>query len=223
VTQRLAVFASGGGSNLQALIDSFVETSPARVALVVSDRSSAGALARAHAAGIAAEVVPVADRALDEVARDTLALLARERIDFIALAGYVRLVPPDVVVRFRGRIVNIHPALLPAFGGKGMYGMRVHRAVLEAGCRVTGPTVHHVDEEYDRGRIIAQWPVPVASDDTPESLAARVLRVEHALYPIAIELLARGAAAAAPPHHTFTAATDDAPDTAVMRRTFGLD
>ena len=229
MTQRLAVFASGGGSNLQALLDSFGPTSSVRVALVVSDRPSAGALERARNAGIALQVVPVADRPANDVARDTIALLERENIDLVALAGYIRLVPAAVVARFRGRMVNVHPALLPAFGGQGMYGMRVHRAVLAAGCRVSGPTVHHVDEDYDRGRIIAQWPVPVLPDDSPERLAARVLRVEHALYPLAIELLARSAAGppgAAPnpaPFHTFTATRHDVPDTAVMRRALGLD
>jgi phosphoribosylglycinamide formyltransferase 1 len=227
VTQRLAVFASGGGSNLQALIDSFAENAPVRVVLVVSDRPAAGALERAQTAGIATRVIPVVDRATADVADDTLRALEEKRVDMVALAGYVRLVPPEVVARYRGRMVNVHPALLPAFGGKGMYGMRVHRAVLDAGCRVTGPTVHLVDEDYDRGRIVAQWPVPILDDDTPESLAARVLRVEHVLYPLAIELLAKRAVGQAisdeMPLHNFNATTDDGPDAAVMRRTLGLD
>ncbi|MGH7506633.1 MAG: formyltransferase family protein, partial [Longimicrobiales bacterium] len=142
-------------------------------------------------------------------------------------------IPADVVARFRGRMVNIHPALLPAFGGKGMYGMRVHRAVLEAGCLVTGATVHYVDERYDEGRALAQWRVPVLRGDTPESLAARVLRVEHVLYPIAIELLANGLREAgstvAPGFDAasgvlgFGSTADDGIDDREMRRTFGLD
>ncbi|MGH7555893.1 MAG: formyltransferase family protein, partial [Longimicrobiales bacterium] len=122
---------------------------------------------------------------------EMLSVLTAAGIDMIALAGYLRLIPAAVVRGYRGRIVNIHPALLPAFGGKGMYGMRVHRAVLEAGCTITGVTVHHVDERYDEGRPIAQWPVPVVRGDTTESLAHRVLAVEHVLYPLAVEWLAK--------------------------------
>jgi phosphoribosylglycinamide formyltransferase 1 len=109
----------------------------------------------------------------------------------IALAGYLRLVPAPVVTRYRGRIVNIHPGILPEFGGPGMYGLRVHRAVLDSGAHLTAATVHHVDERYDEGEMIAVWPVAVQSDDTPETLAARVLRVEHRLYPLALERLVR--------------------------------
>jgi folate-dependent phosphoribosylglycinamide formyltransferase PurN len=111
----------------------------------------------------------------------------------IALAGYLRLVPPDVVAAFGGRMLNVHPALLPAFGGAGMYGARVHQAVLASGARVSGPTVHFVDERYDEGAIIAQWPVPVRTDDTPETLGARVLAVEHRIYPWAVAAVASGA------------------------------
>jgi len=190
---RLAVFASGGGSNLQALIDRFhaARAAPVRVTLVVSDREDAQALQRARAAGIYATVVPVKDRPADFVARELLAALDGADIDLVALAGYIRLVPAIVVRRYRNRILNIHPALLPSFGGPGMYGLRVHRAVLDSGCTVSGPTVHYVEEEYDKGRVIAQWPVPVVTGDTPETLAARVLEVEHMLYPAAIELVAR--------------------------------
>lgn len=190
---RIAVLASGGGTNLQALIDHFNggHSETAAVALVVSDRDSAGALERARRAGIAAHVIAARDREVEDIAAETLALFDRERIDMVALAGYLRLVPDRIVRRFRGRIVNIHPALLPAFGGAGMYGIRVHRAVIEAGCTVTGVTVHHVDERYDEGRALVQWPVPVLRGDTPERLAARVLRVEHVVYPLAVEGLAR--------------------------------
>jgi folate-dependent phosphoribosylglycinamide formyltransferase PurN len=118
--------------------------------------------------------------------------LREHAIDLIVLAGYVRLVPTEVVRSYHGRIVNVHPALLPAFGGQGMYGMHVHRAVLASGARVSGATVHFVDEHYDQGPIIAQWPVPVFGDDTEHSLAARVLHVEHLLFPRAVEALAAG-------------------------------
>ncbi|NJD09688.1 MAG: phosphoribosylglycinamide formyltransferase [Gemmatimonadetes bacterium] len=191
---RVAVLASGGGSNLQAMLDAFntVADAPARIALVISDRDSAGALERARALDVPAFVVPVSGRPEAEVAADTLELLERHAIGLVALAGYLRLVPAAVIRAYAGRMVNIHPALLPAFGGKGMYGSRVHRAVLASGARVTGPSVHYVTENYDEGRIIAQWPVPVLTDDTAETLAARVLLVEHRLYPLVIAALALG-------------------------------
>lgn len=193
MSARLAVFASGGGSNLQAFLDRFADAAHVRVALVASDRADAGALARAASAGVEAVHIPVSGRAPHDVTRDTLDALAAHDIDFIALAGYLRLVPQQVVAAYRGRILNIHPALLPSFGGPGMYGRRVHEAVLAAGCRVTGATVHYVDERYDEGRIIAQWPVPVLPGDDPVTLAARVLRIEHRMYPAVVAALARGA------------------------------
>jgi folate-dependent phosphoribosylglycinamide formyltransferase PurN len=113
-------------------------------------------------------------------------------IDLIVLAGWLRLVPGAVVRGFRDRMINIHPALLPAFGGAGMYGLRVHEAVIAAGARISGATVHLVDDEYDSGRILAQWPVPVLSGDTAAELAARVLEVEHRLLPAVVAALARG-------------------------------
>lgn len=188
---RVAVFASGSGTNLQALLDRFTHDEAARIALVISDVADAGALDRARRAGVRAEHVPVRGRAPHDIAQDTLALLAAEDIALIALAGYLRLVPEPVVARFRHAMLNVHPALLPAFGGPGMYGRRVHEAVLAAGCTVSGVTVHYVDERYDEGRIIAQWPVPVLPHDSPEQLAARVLAVEHALYPAVVSVVAR--------------------------------
>ncbi|GAC1651584.1 MAG: phosphoribosylglycinamide formyltransferase [Gemmatimonadaceae bacterium] len=190
MSARIAVLASGGGSNVRALLD-YLADRPARrggqVTLVVSDRSDAGALERARADGIATETVVARDDG------DALnAVLTAHRIDLVALAGYLRHVPADIVRRFRGRIVNVHPSLLPAFGGRGMYGLRVHRAVLAAGARVTGVTVHFVDEEYDRGPIVAQWPVPVFPSDTAEGLAARVLRIEHLLFPRVVDAIAAG-------------------------------
>lgn len=187
---RLAVFASGGGSNLQALVDRFAHSTHVRIALVVSDRSEAGALDRAERAGVEAVHIAVGGRHVDDVARDTLSALHRQQIDLVALAGYLRLVPEPIIDAFRGRMLNIHPALLPAFGGAGMYGHRVHEAVLAAGCSVSGATVHYVDERFDEGRILAQWPVPVLPDDTASTLAARVLRVEHRLYPAVIDAVA---------------------------------
>lgn len=194
--EHIAVFASGGGTNLQALIDHFEGSRVAEIALVVSDRGSSGALDRARDAGIPTHQIQVRTRPIAAVTADLLDALRSAHADLVALAGFTQLVPPDVVRRYAYRILNVHPALLPAFGGKGMYGKRVHEAVLEAGCRITGPTVHFVNERYDEGRILAQWPVPVLEEDTPETLARRVLRVEHALYPAAVEWLARVLAAA---------------------------
>jgi formyltetrahydrofolate-dependent phosphoribosylglycinamide formyltransferase len=187
---RIAVLASGGGSNLQALIDHFDALGAQRagdVILVASDRDEASALHRAHAAGIEA-------LALNAKARTTGLLheLATRGVMHVVLAGYLQLVPLEVVQAFRGRIVNVHPALLPAFGGRGMYGERVHSAVLASGARISGPTVHFVDEVYDHGAIIAQWPVPVSPNDSTASLAARVLAVEHLLYPRVVHAVCCG-------------------------------
>lgn len=189
---RIAVLASGRGSNLEALIDYLdVPDAPrnGRVVLVVSDRPDAGALALARVNGIAAELLPSAVAAQGAALS---VLLRQHAIELVVLAGYLRLIPADVVREYQGRIVNIHPALLPAFGGKGMYGANVHRAVIASGARVSGASVHFVDDVYDRGAIIAQWPVPVFGEDTPETLAARVLRVEHLLLPRTVDALAAG-------------------------------
>lgn len=191
---RAAVFASGSGSNFQALLDAEGaggDDHPWRTVLLVSDREGAGALDRAGHAGVDTRIIPVSRRDPDQVAAETLAALESAGVEVIFLAGYLRLVPGPVVEAFPRRILNIHPALLPAFGGKGMWGRHVHEAVLEAGCRVTGPTIHFVSEAYDEGSILAQWPVPVLTGDTPETLAARVLKTEHRLYPAAAAHLCR--------------------------------
>jgi formyltetrahydrofolate-dependent phosphoribosylglycinamide formyltransferase len=187
---RVAVLASGGGSNLGALLahlDALGDARRADVVLVASDRREAGALGRARERGIAAESLasPAEGDAL-------VRLLDAHGVDLVVLAGYLKLVPADVVRRFHGRMLNVHPALLPAFGGAGMYGRRVHEAVLEAGARVSGVTVHFVSEDYDRGPIAAQWPVPVLPGDTAESLAERVLRAEHAIFPRVVQAVAAG-------------------------------
>ena len=183
---RVAVLVSGSGSNLQALLDALRPGGPAHVVHVISSRPGAGALERARKAGVSTTVL--ADT------QDAGELLAALRdTDLAVLAGYLQRIPPAVVARFRMRLINIHPALLPAFGGPGMYGRRVHEAVLASGAPISGATVHYVDEEYDRGPIIAQWPVPVRAGDTPESLAVRVLEVEHRLLPrVVLELAHRG-------------------------------
>lgn len=178
---RVAVLASGGGTNLQALLDTCTGTAPAQVAVVISNNPEAGALERARRAGVATAVLRD-----HRDGSELLEVLERHGAQLVVLAGYLKLVPADVVAAYSGRMVNIHPALLPSFGGTGMYGRRVHEAVLASGATVSGPTVHVVTEEYDRGRILAQWPVPVHADDTPETLAARVLAVEHQLLPAVV-------------------------------------
>ncbi len=184
------MLASGGGSNLQALIDHFAgpAASAGMITFVASERESAGALDRARAAGIATGVL---DAPLDSDA--ILSLLETAKTDVLVLAGYLKLVPEAVVRAFRGRMLNVHPALLPSFGGPGMFGKRIHQAVLDHGATLTGVTVHFVDEHFDRGPIIAQWPVPVLPGDDAAVLAARVLRTEHRLLPLCVEAVASGA------------------------------
>jgi formyltetrahydrofolate-dependent phosphoribosylglycinamide formyltransferase len=199
VKVRAAVFASGGGTNFQALLDHQKPRGAWSIVLLVADREDAGAIERAVAASVPSAVIPTRGREARAVARETLQCLARHRIDLILLAGYVRLVPPEVVSRYRGRMLNIHPALLPAFGGKGMYGKHVHTAVLAAGEKESGATVHFVDEIYDQGAIVAQRRVPVLASDTPETLAARVLAAEHELYPAAVDHVCEALAAGREP------------------------
>lgn len=184
---RVAVCVSGGGSNLEALFEAFPRPDEAvEIALVLSDRASAGGLERARRRAVPAEVL-----ASPGDASEWLRLLDAHQIDLVVLAGYLKRVPPAVVAHYRGRIINIHPSLLPAFGGQGMYGRRVHAAVLASGNAESGCSVHLVDEEYDRGPVLAQHRVPVQPDDTVESLAARVLAAEHQLLPAVVREAAR--------------------------------
>ncbi|MEX0856367.1 MAG: phosphoribosylglycinamide formyltransferase [Gemmatimonadota bacterium] len=189
---RAAVFASGRGSNFEVLADRAASTpeSAWEVVLLVTDRAEAGAVEAARARSIETSVIAPQEGNAD-LADRMIARLQEARVDLVLLAGYLRLIPPAVVEAYRGRMLNLHPALLPGFGGKGMYGRRVHQAVLDSGARISGATIHLVDEAYDRGRILAQWPVPVLPGDTAESLQARVCQVEHLLYPAAVDLLAR--------------------------------
>jgi formyltetrahydrofolate-dependent phosphoribosylglycinamide formyltransferase len=184
---KAAAFASGGGTNLQALIDHQNADTPWTLSLLVCNLDGAGVLQRADAADVMSAVIPTKDRDEESVATDTIELLEQHDIEVIFLCGYLRKIPSQVVERFPRRILNVHPALLPAFGGSGMYGINVHRAVIDSGARISGPTIHYVDEQYDNGTIVTQWPVPVKPADTPEELAARVLEAEHRLYPIAAD------------------------------------
>ena len=181
MTMRIAVAISGRGSNLEALLRVLGPGASAAVVLVISDKTDAAGLDHAHSHGI-----PVLVLTDPHHAPAWLEALERSRIDLMVLAGYLKLVPAPVVVAYRGRIINTHPSLLPAFGGKGMYGRRVHQAVLDAKVAETGVTIHLVDEVYDRGAVLAQSRVPVLKGDTPERLAARVLEAEHRLLPAAV-------------------------------------
>lgn len=182
---RVAVAVSGRGSNLFALVDALAADPVAQVVLVLSDRA-APAMVQANARGLAThQLRDYRDSA------EWLAALHAATPDLLVLAGYLKLVPPEVVRGLRGRIVNIHPALLPRHGGPGMYGRRVHEAVLASVEPITGATVHLVDEAFDRGSVLSQARVPVQPGDTPDVLAARVLAAEHRLLPAAVLAAAR--------------------------------
>ncbi len=191
---RIAIFASGHGTTLQAILDACARGDlPGEVVLAVCTAPGAGALQRAKRAGVATALVD--PRALpDQAAFEgrLVELVDRHQADLVCLAGFLRILSPTCVQQWLGRIMNIHPSLLPAFGGKGMYGERVHAAVLAHGVKITGCTVHFVDESPDGGPIILQAAVPVHEDDSPGSLAARVQEQEHRLYPEAIRLFAQG-------------------------------
>ena len=191
---RLAVFASGGGTNFQAILDAIdAGDLPAEVACCVSNTPTAGALDRADQQDIPTAILtPSSFEAPAPFGRALLEALSAHGATFVALAGYMQKIPPAVVDEYRGRMTNIHPALLPAFGGQGMYGMHVHEAVIEYGVHWSGVTVHLVDEEYDHGPVVLQEPVPVYDGDTPQDLAARIKTVEHRLYPHALRLFAEG-------------------------------
>jgi formyltetrahydrofolate-dependent phosphoribosylglycinamide formyltransferase len=195
VTMRVAVAISGRGSNLESLLQALGPSAPAEVVLVVSDREAPG-LSVARARNIPALVLSRPS----EVA-DWLEALRRHRVDLVVLAGYLKLVPAAVIAEYRDRIINIHPALLPEFGGKGMYGRRVHEAVLASGARESGASVHLVDERYDQGAVLAQARVPVLAGDTADDLAHRVLAEEHRLLPAVVLAAARAGRPVALPAH----------------------
>ena len=187
--KQLAIFVSGRGSNFRN-IHAAAELGeiPARMALVVTDKPQCLAADYARDHGIEVVHYPAPDMEPPAL----VYALKQADIDFIILAGYLKLVPSEVVRAYPRAMLNIHPALLPAFGGKGYYGRRVHEAVIASGAKVSGVSVHFVDEEYDRGPIVAQVVVPVRPDDTPDALAKRVLKQEHRLYPKVVAALCRG-------------------------------
>jgi formyltetrahydrofolate-dependent phosphoribosylglycinamide formyltransferase len=189
---RLAVLLSAGGTTLQNLLDRIADSRlAARVELVIANHGDAYGLVRAQSAGVPTAVVERKDHPTSsEFSRRLFDLCRQAQVDLVCLAGFLQLI--EVPRDFAGHVLNIHPALIPAFCGKGYYGHRVHEAVLAYGAKVSGCTVHFADNEYDHGPIVLQRPVPVLDDDTPDSLAARVFAQECEAYPEAIRLFAQG-------------------------------
>ncbi|XP_020110837.1 phosphoribosylglycinamide formyltransferase, chloroplastic [Ananas comosus] len=189
--KRLAIFVSGGGSNFKSIhvatLDGLIHGD---VAVLVTDKPSCGGAEYARNNGIAVIFFPKSKSSSEGLSTDVLiSALRKFEVDFLLLAGYLKLIPVELVRAFPKSILNIHPSLLPAFGGKGFYGLKVHKAVIASGARYSGPTIHFVDEHYDTGRILAQRAVPVLADDSPEQLAARVLKEEHKVYVEAVAAL----------------------------------
>jgi formyltetrahydrofolate-dependent phosphoribosylglycinamide formyltransferase len=183
--KNLVFFASGSGTNFQSVIDSLHEK-PCEIQIcgLITNNREAGALDRAKKNDIPAKILsPSSFNEKEEYEASLLCALQNWQPDLIVLAGYLLKIPTLVIQQYPGKIINIHPSLLPKFGGKGFYGIKVHEAVLEARETQTGCSVHLVDEEYDRGRVLAQRTIPVRESDTPETVAKRVLRQEHALLP----------------------------------------
>lgn len=189
--KKLAVFVSGGGSNFRSIHEASKRGSlHGDVVVLVTNKSECGGAEYARNNGIPVIMFPKAKDESDGLCpNDLVDTLRRFEVDLILLAGYLKLIPVELIQAFERSIINIHPSLLPAFGGKGHYGMKVHKAVIAFGARFSGPTVHFVDEHYDTGRILAQRVVPVLANDTAEELAARVLREEHQLYVEVVEAL----------------------------------
>lgn len=185
---RLAVFVSGRGSNLKAILEHAELKNLIKVVVVFSDKVECGAFEIARKYEIETKVIGKGDYKISN--ENLLEVLRNYYLDLIVLAGYLKLVPFDVVKEFENRIINIHPALLPSFGGKGMYGMNVHKAVFNSSAKVSGATVHFVNTEYDKGKIIAQRCVDISDVKSPEEIAERVLKIEHQILPEVIKAFA---------------------------------
>ncbi|XP_044495002.1 phosphoribosylglycinamide formyltransferase, chloroplastic-like [Mangifera indica] len=189
--KNLAVFVSGGGSNFRSIHDACVGGSiHGDVVVLVTNKLGCGGAEYARDKGIPVILFPKSkDKANGLSPTDLVAALRKFEVDFILLAGYLKLIPVELIRAFPRSVLNIHPSLLPAFGGRGYYGMKVHNAVIASGARYSGPTIHFVDEHYDTGRILAQRVVPVLWNDTAQDLAARVLQEEHRLYAEVVAVL----------------------------------
>jgi formyltetrahydrofolate-dependent phosphoribosylglycinamide formyltransferase len=192
VPLRVAVLLSGSGTSLENLFEHIEKRGlPARVVCVIASKEGAGGLARAEKRGVPALAIPRKQFADVKSFNDAIhAELAKHDVELVALLGFLSIF--ELREHYRGKAINVHPALLPAFGGHGMYGHRVHEAVLARGCKVTGATVHLVDDEYDHGPILAQRALEVRDDDTPDTLAARVQALERELVPEVIRGIAEG-------------------------------
>jgi phosphoribosylglycinamide formyltransferase 1 len=176
------IVCSGNGSNMKAILEASKEgLIPARPIAVISNSSKAGALSIAHEYGIETNVLN--ENSITERDQSFVSYIAKKKPDFIILAGYLKKIPDEIISLYPDRILNIHPSLLPEFGGKGMYGLHVHKAVIEAKKKTSGLTIHLVTKEYDKGRILKQVSTEVLSNETPESLSDRILKLEHATYP----------------------------------------
>lgn len=190
---RIGVLASGGGTDLQSILDACESGQiDGRVVIVISNVADAGALKRASEFDAKAVFLDHRGKSRGAHEREISNELDAAKIDLIVLAGYLRMLGYDFVNKYKNKIINIHPALLPKYGGKGMHGMNVHRAVLESGDTESGCSVHFVTEDVDGGPVIARMKVPVKPQDTPESLQARVLKAEHLLLPMVIQWIAQG-------------------------------
>ncbi|MFR1632175.1 MAG: phosphoribosylglycinamide formyltransferase [Oscillospiraceae bacterium] len=191
--KRIAVFASGGGTDFQSVIDANLAENFCEISVLIASKCGIGAIERAKKHGIRAEVFSKADYPdLEELYEKLAALLNGLGVDYIVLAGWLKIIPESFIKKFEDRIINIHPSLIPAFCGGGYYGLKVHRAVLEYGAKISGCTVHFVNEVPDGGAIIAQRAVDVEDGDTPELLQARILKVEHMLLPYCVKKLCEG-------------------------------
>lgn len=188
---RIAVFVTGRGSNLRAIYESIPTEMPAvEISAVVTNKADCGAVEFAEEKGI--PIYLVSQKKIENFVNfdDLIEEFQRKQIDLIVLAGFLKKIPDNFVDAFEKRIINIHPALLPSFGGKGMYGMNVHKAVFNRSAQVSGPTVHFVDKIYDNGKIIAQRTVDISDVETPEDIAAKVLKEEHKLLPYVVKCFA---------------------------------
>ena len=185
---KVAVFVSGRGSNLRAILNSSKLTKLVRVQAVISNKTTCPAFKIANEYSISTYVVGKEENSIPYY--NISEFLKSLEIDLVVLAGFLKMIPDDMIIDFRNRIINIHPALLPSFGGKGMYGMNVHKAVYNSSAQVSGVTVHFVDETYDTGKIIAQRCVDISDVGSPEEISERVLAVEHELLPHVIEKFA---------------------------------
>lgn len=185
--RNIAIFASGSGTNAEAIMARLADNSAGRVVALLSNKTEAYALKRAERFGV--PTYTFAAKELRDDPSEILAVLEAKKVDIIVLAGFMLLVPPAIVERYEGRIINIHPALLPAYGGKGMYGDNVHQAVIAAREGESGITIHYVNKAYDEGAVIFQARTPVEPQDTPETLAAKIHALEHRHFPEIIERL----------------------------------